>query len=151
AYVAAKELGAEAGTADSLLTLYQEYFGLNPTGKADEATLTALARQPRETIGVIHANLERLRWLPTEFNEDYVLVNLPLMELFLRRSGKNIMHMNVVIGKLDRRTPTLDSKMNHIVFNPPWGVPPTILKEDVIPGMERSGEASLDKKDLQIF
>lgn len=156
AFIAGTELGKDTKPADtaakrSLIATYQHYYGILPTGKADKATIASMARQPEEMVQLIDANLERLRWMPIAFSEDYILVNVPLMELFLRRDGKDVMHMNVVVGKLARQTPSLNADLAHVVFNPPWGVPPTILKNDVIPGLERSGTAYLQRKDLQVF
>src|SRR3970282_2677574 len=34
-----------------------------------------------------------------------------------------------------RKTPVLSSKLAQAVFNPTWTVPPTILREDVIPAI----------------
>jgi murein L,D-transpeptidase YcbB/YkuD len=41
--------------------------------------------------------------------------------------------------------------MANVVFNPPWGVPPTILKNDIGPGVGRSGSAYLARKGLRAF
>lgn len=155
--IVSKELRQQASNvaADSnqnaMLLAYQQYYGIKPTGKLDTSTKRALERQPEEVVGVIDANLERLRWMQKDMGPQYILVNVPLMELFFRRGGKNVMHMNVVVGKPARQTPSLDADMEHVVFNPPWGVPPTILKQDVLPGLENQGVAYLDKKDLDVY
>lgn len=141
---------ADSGKSQALVA-YQQHYGIGPTGKLDTTTKRLLLRQPEDVVGIIDANLERIRWMPRDMNEQYILVNVPLMELFFRRGGKNVMHMNVVVGKPARETPSLNSDMQHVVFNPPWGVPPTILKQDVLPGIERSGQAYLAKKDLEVF
>ena len=39
----------------------------------------------------------------------------------------------MIIGKKERRTPVLSSAFNGIIVNPKWTVPPTILKNDVVP------------------
>ncbi|RYD54787.1 MAG: hypothetical protein EOP56_18220 [Sphingobacteriales bacterium] len=141
---------ADSGKSPAVLA-YQQYYGIIPTGKLDTSTKRALTRQPEEIVSLIDANLERLRWMPKDMASQYIIVNVPQMELFLRRGGRDVMHMNVVVGKPARETPSLNSDMEHVVFNPPWGVPPTILKQDVLPGIERAGEAYLAKKDLEVF
>jgi murein L,D-transpeptidase YcbB/YkuD len=135
----------------NMIAGYQHYYGLSTTGKLDKPTLEMLQRTPQQVMGVIDANLERLRWMPREMESTHILVNVPMMELFLRNNGQEIMHMNVVVGKLARQTPSLNANMEHVVINPPWGVPPTILKQDVLPGMQRSGSAYLAKKDLKVY
>lgn len=100
---------------------------------------------------VINANLERLRWLPQAPEEDYVLVVVPMMELFLVDDGNVKMNMKTVVGRKDRETPALNADMKDVVFNPSWGVPPGIMRKDVVPGILDKGEAYLNKKGLTVY
>ncbi len=134
-----------------LIAAYQDYAHTKPTGKLDTSTLRKLSRSPEEITGILQANLERVRWLKQDMQEMYVLVNIPLAELFFRRDGKEIMHMRTVVGKPSRQTPSLNADMANVVINPPWGVPPTILKKDVLPGITKSGGAYMRKKGLEAF
>lgn len=99
----------------------------------------------------IDVNLERLRWLPQKFEDIYLIVNVPAMNLYLNIDNKDTMHMRVVIGKKSRATPTMSADMVNIVFNPTWTVPPGIMKKDIIPGINKKGAAYLEKKGLAIF
>ncbi len=99
----------------------------------------------------VDANLERLRWLPQSFEEDYILTVVPMMEIMLKEKGKTTMQMKAVVGKPDRETPSLNADIVNIVFNPSWGVPPGIMKKDVIPGLLNKGTGYLDKKDLKVY
>jgi murein L,D-transpeptidase YcbB/YkuD len=154
-----KELPFTAGSGNDsdgneiklLVTSFQSYYGLNPNGKIDTNLLKHLARQPLSVLPQIDANLERLRWMPKELEPTHVLVDIPLEELYLRNNGSTAMRMRVVVGKTERQTPSLNANMANIVFNPSWGVPPTIMKKDVLPGMAKSGTAYLDKKDLKVY
>ncbi len=130
---------------------YQYFMGIKPTGIIDKNTLYALSLQPDEILDILAANMERIRWMQKDFGNLYLLVNIPLMELFLRINNNDSLHMRVVVGKPDRPTPTLNATMSNIVINPPWGVPPTILKNDVLPGLKKSGEKYLAKKGLKAY
>jgi murein L,D-transpeptidase YcbB/YkuD len=134
-----------------LIAAYQDYAHTKPTGKLDTSTLKKLSRSPEEITGVLQANLERIRWMKQDMPDMYIIVDIPLAELFFRRDDKELMHMKTVVGKPSRQTPSLNAEMTNVVINPPWGVPPTILKKDVLPGMTKSGEAYLRKKGLQAF
>ena len=134
-----------------LLTAYQDYLAIKPTGKVDSATLKCLTTPPDSFLARIGANMERIRWMQRDFGNIYIIVDVPLMQLFFREGGKNAMHMNVVVGKPARQTPSLYAKMANVVINPPWGVPPTILKQEVLPGLQKSGQAYLDKKGLKVY
>lgn len=130
---------------------YQQYFGLKRTGKLDSTTVAKLKQSPENIIKLLAANMERVRWMPQSFEEEYALVNIPTMQMRLTRNNEKVIGMNVVVGKPSRQTPVLNALMRNIVINPPWGVPPTILKKDVLPGMMRSGSAYLRKKGLQVY
>jgi len=158
-YIIRTELPFNAGSADVttesglalLLNSYQEYYSIKPTGKLDTTTLKCLTRLPDSVLTTIDLNLERVRWMQQNPEPLYVIVDVPLMELFLHNGGQDAMHMRVVVGKPIRQTPSLSADMANVVINPPWGVPPTILKKDVLPGMQKSGSAYLAKKDLKVF
>lgn len=99
----------------------------------------------------VDANLERLRWLPKSFEENHVLVIVPMMEMMLNEGSKTTVQMKAVMGRTDRETPSLNADMVNIVFNPSWGVPPGIMKKDVIPGLLNKGTGYLDKKGLKVY
>lgn len=102
-------------------------------------------------LRAIDVNLERLRWLPQKLAATNITVIIPQMEMQLTDNNKEVMNMKVVLGRADRETPSLNAPIKTVVFNPSWGVPPGIMKKDVIPGMLSKGEAYLDKKGLKIY
>ncbi len=102
-------------------------------------------------LRTIDVNLERLRWLPQELEATTITVIIPQMQLYLKDDNKEVMNMKVVLGRADRETPSLNAPIQNVVFNPSWGVPPGIMKKDVIPGMLKKGEAYLKKKGLKIY
>lgn len=126
----------------SKIPTYQALIDFNKadsTGKADSLK------------GKIYANLERLRWLPQELAKSNVLVIIPKMELYLRENDKDVMNMRVIVGKTSRETPTLNADMKNVVFNPSWGVPPGIMRKDVVPGLLSKGKGYLAKKGLKAY
>ncbi len=136
---------------NALLVAYQRYNGLSISGTLDSATLATINMPLEKKQLRAAANMERIRWMQRDMGNLYIIVDIPLMELFLRKDGEDAMHMNVVVGKPVRQTPSIYAKMTNVVINPPWGVPPTILKKDVLPGMMKSGGAYLAKKGLKAY
>jgi len=130
---------------------YQAYMGLRLTGKLDTATVNRLSMQPEQMLAKLKANMERVRWMQKDMGDLYVVVDVPAMEFFLRKDGITVIHMRTVVGKPERQTPALDATMANVVINPPWGVPPTILKQDVLPGITKSGAKYLAKKGLKVY
>ena len=81
----------------------------------------------------IIVNMERSRWMPDDLGQNYVWVNLPEERLRVFEGGIETQVHRVIIGKPDRKTPILSSIINQLVINPTWTVPPTILKNDLVP------------------
>lgn len=138
-------------THSKYTSAYQYFIGAKNYSKKDSLTKAYMAYPIDTLIERAALNMERLRWMQQDLEQKYVLVNVPLMELFLRIDGEDSMHMEVVVGKTIRQTPSLNANMANVVINPPWGVPPTIMKKDVLPGMAKSGKAYLRKKGLKVY
>lgn len=130
---------------------FQQRSGLVATANTDSTTIRALKTSPDSVKAKIAANMERIRWMPQKLEPQYVLVNVPLMELFYKKDGTNAFNMRVVVGKPARATPSLNADMANVVFSPPWGVPPTILKNDVLPGIAKRGGSYLARKGLKAY
>jgi len=134
-----------------MVSNYQYYMDVKATGKPDSFTIARLTRSPDEILGELKINMERARWMQQEVGNLYIVIDVPAMELFFRKDGMDVMHMNTVVGKLERQTPSIGANMANVVINPPWGVPPTILKKDVLPGITKSGKKYLAKKGLKVY
>ena len=81
----------------------------------------------------IWVNFERSKWLDPNLGDNYVWINLPEYQLNVVEHNTIAKTHKVIIGKKERRTPVLSSAFNGIIVNPKWTVPPTILKNDVVP------------------
>ncbi|MBV9827775.1 MAG: L,D-transpeptidase family protein [Alphaproteobacteria bacterium] len=81
----------------------------------------------------IIVNLERQRWLPRTLPADRIWVNIPDAHLTLYRDDKPTFMTRVVVGEVDRQTPELQSTITSLLFNPPWNIPPSIAKEEILP------------------
>lgn len=81
----------------------------------------------------VWVNFERTKWLQPNLGDNYVWINLPEYQLQVVQNDKIIKTHKVIIGKNSRKTPILSSAFNGIIINPKWTVPPTILKNDLVP------------------
>ncbi|MBS0544256.1 MAG: L,D-transpeptidase family protein [Proteobacteria bacterium] len=125
-------------TLVSAVKRFQARHGLDADGAVGTATLDALNVPVAERIAQIRANLERWRWVAGDIGPDLLLVDIAGFHAELRLAGQPVWSARVVVGRPSRETPTLLDRVQHLVLNPKWVVPPTILREDVIPGMRRN-------------
>ena len=117
---------------------FQKRHGLKPDGVIGQGTLKALNFSLNERIEQTIVNLERWRWFPDNFGEEYLLINLPDYKLSYVTNNDTIAERRIVVGKPSRETPILSSKLSNFVFNPTWTVPPTIIKEDLTPSAAKN-------------
>ena len=95
------------------------------------------AADARRRERLLAVNLERLRWLPRNMPADRVVVDTAIAQLQLMRDDRPVFTTPVVIGKVDKQTPELQSLITAILFNPPWNVPRSILVKEILPGLAR--------------
>jgi murein L,D-transpeptidase YcbB/YkuD len=129
--------------------VFQSRNGLEPDGVIGKETLEQLNMTFKEKISQLKVDLERFRWMPESFGEDYVFVNIANFELLLMKNGKKDGVFRAVVGKPFRKTPVFSAKMTYLVLNPTWTVPPTILAKDVILGLKKNS-GYLKSKNMQV-
>jgi murein L,D-transpeptidase YcbB/YkuD len=86
----------------------------------------------------LQLTLERWRWLPAEFSAPPIM-NIPDFRLRALDESNNVaMDMRVVVGRAMRtQTPVFTRDMSYVVFRPYWNVPPSILRGEIIPAIQR--------------
>ena len=86
-----------------------------------------------ELVNRIRLNLERARWLPQDFAERYVLVNIAHYRVGLYEQERLERTIKAVVGKYHQQTPVFAAKMTYAVVNPYWNVPRSILQDEIAP------------------
>ncbi len=115
----------------------QRRYGLEPDGIAGRETLEALDVPVERRIAQLRANLERWRWLPHLLEDDHLMVNAAGFELTLVLQGEVAFHTRAVTGTGERPTPSLISRVTHLLANPDWTLPRRIAVEDMLPRQQR--------------
>lgn len=132
------------------LRKFQKGWGLNADGVIGKGTLLALNTRPHELISRLKVNMERFRWLPLDEPRKYLMVNIASFDLVLIEGADTLVSMRTIVGKDYRETPVFDARMTYLVFGPTWTIPPTILKNDVIPELLK-GPEYLEKKKMKLL
>ena len=132
------------------IRMFQKDWGLNADGVIGKGTLLALNTSPRTLINRLKVNMERFRWLPLYEPGKYLMVNIANFNLVLIEGVDTLISMRAIVGKDYRETPVFDALMTYIVFGPSWTVPPTILRNDVIPELLK-GPEYLKKKNMKLL
>ena len=112
---------------------FQFNHGANPSGKIDERTRSEMNISAEARLYTLKENQPRIAEHLKDLGPRYVAVNIPAVQLETVELGEIYSRHNVVVGKLERPTPSLKSKVSDIVFNPFWNAPASIVAKDIIP------------------
>ncbi len=132
---------------------FQERHGLRPDGRLDAQTVKALNTPLSFRIRQLQLTLERWRWLPHEFTDPPIVVNIP--EFHLRaystiQEGDVALSMNVIVGKaFGHKTPIFAETMQYVVLRPYWNVPPSIRRSEIVPSIQKSRDY-IAKKGFEV-
>jgi murein L,D-transpeptidase YcbB/YkuD len=132
------------------IKIFQKRHGIIADGIIGKGTIDALNFTKKQRKRQIIANLERWRWYQKNLGKQYVIVNIPAYKLYLVKENDTIESYKVIVGSAKRKTPILDSKLSYAVFNPTWTVPPTIIREDIIPAASKN-KNYFTNKNIKIY
>lgn len=137
---------------DALVEAMKAFQGttdLDVDGVMGPATLAALNGGVPVTKADIIANLERWRWMPRDLGAFNVFVNIPEFRLAITRDGQEEYTTRVVVGTTKNQTPVFSDSIRHVVVNPYWNVPSSIIKGEVAPAvMNNPGYIDNQNMDL---
>ena len=120
---------------------FQASQGLDVDGVIGSTTIVAMNVPVQERINSIILAMERLRWMPEDLGQQYLIVNIAGFELRRINAGEVEERMAVVVGKPYHRTPVFSDRIRFLEFNPYWNVPPDIAIKEELPAL-RSNAAS---------
>jgi murein L,D-transpeptidase YcbB/YkuD len=129
---------------------FQVRHGLTVDGIAREQTFKALNIPAEVRLNQLKTNLVRLRTFSGSLGNRFVMVNLPAALIEAVENGTVVSRHFAVVGKPDRPSPEIQSKIVEINFNPYWTVPVSIVRRDLIPKMQAEPDY-LTKNRIRIF
>ena len=135
---------------DAAVRLFQARHGLVINGQVDEPTFYALAVPADYRLNQLRLNAQRVEQWASALSDRYVVVNIPAATIEAVEASQVVQRHTAVVGKVDRATPILNSKVHQIKFNPYWTVPKSIIEKDLIRYMNEDMEY-LTKFRIRIF
>lgn len=127
------------GAVVTAVKRFQQRHGLEPNGLIDVQTVTDLNTPLSHRVAQLQLTLERLRWLPHQFQRPPIIVNIP--EFRLRAVDEQYhwtLFMRVVVGRAYRhQTPVFASNIKSVIFRPYWNVPLSIVRAEMLPHIDK--------------
>ena len=129
---------------------FQERHGLDPDGAIGRQTLAALNVPAEARVDQLRINMERARWVFRDLEPRVLLVNIARFRVVLLENQRVTWSTRAVVGRPYRQTPVFKARMTYLEFNPTWTVPPTILREDLLPDI-RQDPTTLQQRNMSVI
>jgi L,D-transpeptidase YcbB len=127
---------------------FQQRYGYTPDGKLTDVLIKDMNVPVQQRLQQILINLERMRWLPNDEKGNIIMVNIPEFVLHVYEGKQKAFDMNVVVGKEGHNTTMFNGDLNQIVFSPYWNVPPSIVKNEILPKLA-SNPGYLESQNME--
>lgn len=122
---------------------FQSDHGLEPDGVAGTSTIAEINKPVSERLKSVIVAMERERWLTPDRGDRHILVNQTDFTAKIIDNGDVTFETRSVIGKnqYDRRSPEFSDVMEHMVINPSWYVPRSIITKEYLPKLKNNPNA----------
>jgi murein L,D-transpeptidase YcbB/YkuD len=107
-----------------------------------------LSRDQQERV---RASLERLRGLPADLGDRFVLVDAASARLWMYEGGRAVGNMRVIVGRPGEQTPLLAAHIRHLSLNPYWNVPPDLVRRTIAPAVLKEGTGYLRSAGYEVL
>jgi murein L,D-transpeptidase YcbB/YkuD len=135
---------------DAGIRAFQARHGLVVNGQVDEATWYALSVPAQTRLNQLYLNAQRVQTMAASLSERYVVVNIPAATIEAVSGGMVEQRHTAVVGRVDRATPIMASKVSQINFNPYWHVPKSLVERDLTKYMQENPNY-LTEQNIHIY
>jgi murein L,D-transpeptidase YcbB/YkuD len=118
--------------------------------KGEGAKSKAEAKPDKGLVKKLLVNMEQWRWMPDDLGATYINVNVPEYMLRIVKDGKVFHSERVIVGKVDKQTPIFSEGMAQVIFNPTWGVPDSIKRNEIYPDLVKGKMRILSRNNLKL-
>ena len=135
---------------DAGVRAFQARHGLIVNGQVDEPTWYAMNVPAQTRLQQLYLNAQRVQTMAANLSERYVVVNIPAATIEAVNGGMVEQRHIAVVGRVERATPIMASKVSQINFNPYWHVPKSLIERDLTKYMQEDPEY-LTKQNIHIY
>ena len=139
-----------AAAAPSLTQYFQAMAWMHPLYAQLREALANPALD-HEQDALLRVNMERVRAIPANPSNRYVLVDAASSRLWMYENGKVRDTMRVVVGKPDQQTPMMAGFIRHAITNPYWNVLPDLVQTRIAPAVLKEGVGHLKTNRYEIL
>lgn len=123
---------------DAGVKRFQARHGIQADGVVGDTSFAALNVPANVRLAQLTTNMTRLKLLTAKLpSQRFVMVNIPGAQVEAVDNGVVASRHIAVVGKIDRPSPLVNSRITDVNFHPYWTVPVSIIKKDLIPMVQK--------------
>lgn len=134
---------------DAAIRSFQQRNGFEPTGIITDSLISVMNVPATKRIEQLLINLNRMAWAVPAASGNRIDVNVPSFMLSVYEGAQKAFDMDVVVGKEGTTVLPFRGELNQIVFAPYWNIPASIVKNEILPAMDKD-KNYLAKKNMEI-
>ncbi|MER8379000.1 murein L,D-transpeptidase [Mesorhizobium sp. M1399] len=116
----------------------QKRAGMKGDGVIGPRTVASLAGTSKaDKVQKVRVALEELRWLPSDLGSPRVFINQPAFTASYIDDGEEKLKTRAVVGRPTNQTAFFYDQIEQVDFHPYWGVPQSILVNEMLPRLRR--------------
>ncbi|MGF9562333.1 L,D-transpeptidase family protein [Neorhizobium sp. JUb45] len=135
---------------DGAVKRFQSRHGLPADGVLGEFSVKALNIPARTRLSQLETNLIRLQSMSGDLGSRYMMVNIPGAYVEAVENDRVALRNTAVVGRIDRPTHVINSKVYEVILNPYWTAPRSIIVKDIVPLM-RKDPTYLTRNQIRLF
>lgn len=137
-------------TLEIAVKKFQTRHNLTSDGAIGKGTIEQMNVSVEDRIDMLRINLERLRWVFHNPDDDFLLVNIAGFYVKRFKNKREIFSSRVIVGKYHKETPIFKGKMQYIIINPTWTLPYSIATHETLPKLKKD-PSYLSAKHMEIM
>lgn len=129
---------------------FQDQYGLDIDGIVGKGTRRALNISPADRVDQIKVNLDRLRHMPRDLGDRYVLVNIAAFKAWIYQKDRPVFETPIIVGKGRQQTPSFSNTIRSVELNPSWEVPRSIGLKEILPKLAKD-PSYLETANMDVY
>ncbi|PWB92523.1 murein L,D-transpeptidase [Methylosinus sporium] len=129
---------------------FQFRMGLRQTGVVAGATLRELDIPASVRFRQLASSAQRLAGNDFPFGPRYIVVNIPSAAVDAVENGHVARRYTAIVGDVEHPSPEVEAKIGAVNLNPTWTVPVSIIKNEIMPKMQKD-PSYLAKARIRVF
>ena len=89
--------------------------------------------------------------MPRDLGDFHVIVNVPEFMVRVVEDGTVVHETRVIVGKPTNPTPIFSNAMSHLIVNPYWNVPASIISKEMMPEIRNDPYGYFARQGYEVF